>query len=343
MRAHPMNRHVEYLIVGAGAAGCALAWALSQAGRETLVLELRDLREKDKLCGGVLGADALREIELIFGPGSLAQLAPLRPKLLRERCLDRELANPTSFASLPRKRLDDWLCARCLEAGAEVQDRTSLVALDADARTALCENLRSGETARISYGQIIGADGAASAVRRLLTGRKQRVALSFEGSAPPTATDFVFAYHPMRLGYCWHIPTGEAANVGCMLHEATPAACRAWLEEFCGQLGLGVFGLRGAPIPTGDDTLLRAGEHAWLIGDAAGLARPTDGGGIHFALASARLLAEAFLGGAPYEKAMQPILEGIARATGDLQSYYFFNALRIARKGRLWEEGPAHE
>lgn len=39
-------RDVEFLIVGAGAAGCTLAWLLRQAGREVLLLELRDAREK---------------------------------------------------------------------------------------------------------------------------------------------------------------------------------------------------------------------------------------------------------------------------------------------------------
>ena len=331
-----MSRRLEFLIVGAGAAGCVLAWLLRRAGREVLVLELRDMQEKDKLCGGVLGREAVVELQTIFGADALAELALTYPPHLRNRCLDRETISRIGFATLPRKRLDDWLLARCLEEGAKVRDRMSLLSVDERTRVVSCANLRSRETVRIGYDTLVGADGATSAVRRVLLGQRQSVAVSFEGTVPCTGDDLVFVYHPLRMGYCWYIPVGEAANVGCMLHGGTPDECRAWLGEFCASLGLGVPALRGAPIPSGDDVCLCAAEHAWLVGDAAGLARPFDGGGIHLALGSARLLAEALLGGASYEEAMRPMLLGLTQAASHLERGYFLNALHIARAGHPW-------
>ena len=340
VKSHLVNRglalHAEHLIVGAGAAGCTLAWLLRQAGRGVLVLELCDAQVKDKLCGGALGVEAVDEIEAIFGEGVLAELAPARPPHLRNRCLEREVVTSVPFVTLPRKRLDDWLLARCEAAGVEVRDRVRLVSIDEGARVATCENLRTGEAMQIGYDVLVGADGASSAVRRLLAGRRQRLVAAIEGPVLPACEDVVFAHLPAKPGYCWHIPTGDAANAGCMLHGGSAADCRAWLSDFCEDLGVSPALLRGAPIPSGDDVLLRAGKEAWLVGDAAGIVRPLDGGGIHYALTSARLLAASLLGGDPYEEAMRPLVEDIAQMAAEKEMSFFLLPLGIARKGRTW-------
>ena len=331
-----LRLNTEFLIVGAGAAGCTLAWLLRQAGRDVLVIELHDTRSKDKLCGGALGDDGLRAIEDIFGKDALTELSPTYPPCLRSRCLDRETVCDLPFATLPRKRLDDWLLARCIAAGAEIRDLTRLESIDEKARMATCEDLRDNCSMQIGYDTLIGADGAASSVRRLLTGHGQRLAVAVEGTAPLAGDDIVLEYSPARLGYCWYIPTDTAANAGCMLYEGAAADCREWLGSFCGELGVPLSNLRGAPIPTGDDVLLRVGENAFLAGDAAGLVRPCDGGGISYALLSARNLASSLLGGTPYEEAMRPLVEDIARTAVKRKSWFFCTALQIASQGHAW-------
>ena len=49
-----------------------------------------------------------------------------------------------------------------------------------------------------------------------------------------------------------------------------------------------------------------------VLSDAAGLVDASTGGGIHFAVQSACLLAESFAGGTPYEEAMRPTLAGLS-------------------------------
>lgn len=141
-----------------------------------------------------------------------------------------------------------------------------------------CEDLRSGEQMIIGYDTLVGADGASSKARLLLSGRKQRNALSLQGTVGLADLDFVFGFRPVVQGYCWCIPMDVEASVGCMLYDDTTTECRAWIETFCEELGVGAPKLRGAPIPTGDDVLLHAGTDVWLIGDAAGLVRSRDGG-----------------------------------------------------------------
>ena len=335
-----VHLEAEFLIVGAGPAGCVLAWELHRAGCDVIVLEQYDDIAKEKLCGGVLTASALTMLETLYGADMLRELAPTYPPRFVARSHDRETYASIPIATVPRKRLDNLLLARCLQAGVAVRDRTRLVSLDGQGNLATCEDLRTGEPVQVRYGTLIGADGAASTVRRLLTSRKQGIALSLEGSVPLAGDDIVFEYRHSQEGYCWYIPNDSEAIVGCMLHDGSAQDCRSWIYDFCKSLRIDVPSLRGAPIPSGDDVLLRAGEDAWLVGDAAGLAHPLDGGGIQYALESAHLLASSLLGGTAYEQAMRPLLDFIARDAEQIQSWYLLRSLYIVRNGHectTWE------
>ena len=328
-----MYMYSDYLIIGAGVAGCTLAWLLRQAGREALLLELRDIKTKDKLCGGALGDEAMRMMETIFGAGAIDELSPVHHPLMRLRCLDRELSTSLRFYTLPRKRLDDWMLRSCIDMGVRVLDRMHIKAIDEKEHMVSCEDLRSRDKNRIGYGTLIGADGAASTVRRLLGGNRQSLAIALEGIVPTVDNDIVFEYHPARVGYCWYIPTGDTANIGCGLYEGTPADAREWLDGFCADMQVAPSQLRGAPIPSGDDVLLQVGKGAWLIGDAAGLIDPINGGGIHYALDSAYKFARSLQGGIPYAKAMSPDIEKIMQMARIREVRYLSIASSIACKG----------
>ena len=323
----------EYLVIGAGAAGSVLGYLLRQENRDVLMLELYDARKKDKLCGGILSDSGVLHIEEVYGKGSLAELAPFRPRRFVHRAFDKEYEVELELVTMPRKRLDDWLLARYLEKGGTILDRVRLDAVDIDSRVATATDLRTRDTLRIAFGEIIGADGAASGLRRILCGRNQRVVASIEGRAAPVSDDIVFHYNVGYAGYCWHIPTGEGALVGCGAYGATASECRAWLAKFCTELGIEPTGLRGAPIPTGDDIVLAPANGAWLVGDAAGLILPRNSGGLHLALGSARRLASSLLGGPAYEEAMRPLAESIGHDANRVDRHYFEVILAIVKLG----------
>ena len=50
----PCRSKVDVLIVGAGPAGCSLGLLLRRAGMDVLIAEAKEIRGKNKLCGGVL-------------------------------------------------------------------------------------------------------------------------------------------------------------------------------------------------------------------------------------------------------------------------------------------------
>lgn len=321
---------VEFLIVGGGAAGCALGWHLLQAGKHVLILEQRDARTKNKLCGGIVGVSGIAELKAVFGAQAVTDLALTYPPHVRSRCLDSEHLSPCTYATVVRKRLDDWLLGRFAEAGGVICDRARVLSIDEVAHTVSVRDLRTGNTKQIAYGTLIGADGALSQVRLLTTGRRPDTVIAIEGSTAHLSDDIVYAYQPTKRGYCWYIPAASAANVGCLSYGDDVRACRAWLSTFCSSMGIDMPALKGAPIPTGMDVLLQAGKHTYLVGDAAGLASPINGGGIHYALISARILAESLRSGQSYEDAMRPLVDQLAQEAAERDWAYLRISILVA-------------
>ena len=124
-----------------------------------------------------------------------------------------------SYRVLPRKRLDDYLLNRYRESGGQLLDRTTICSLDVKAHVAACIDLRTNEKFTVSYKTLIGADGAASIVRRMLTGKMQNTALTLEASVPLVQDETVLEFSQGAKGYSWYVPRGEDATLGCGYHE----------------------------------------------------------------------------------------------------------------------------
>ena len=270
---------VDFLIVGAGLAGSVAGFLLKKAGADVLALELLDAKTKEKLCGGIMNKRALTQVAEVFGEGCMDTLRPMHIEKVWDRYAGLEiLIESDVYYALPRKRLDDYCLERYLQSGGMLQDRTTVREIDDSAGVAICADLRTGETFEVEFGRIIGADGAMSAVRRLLTGRNQRVGITLEGVVPLTSRDGVFEYLSREVGYSWYIrdgvfeylsrevgyswyiPRGEDAVVGCGSYPGNAEICREGMNSLCRGLQIEEPRyVRGAAIPTGDDMLLEYG------------------------------------------------------------------------------------
>ncbi len=326
------------LIVGAGLAGASLGFLLRKAGDDVLLLELLDAKEKDKLCGGLTNAGGVGQFEMIFGANSYDALSPFRPDSVCERCGGRELRFELGWRALPRKRLDDNVLRRYLEAGGRLMDRTAVRSIDEAEGAAVCDDLRIGERFSVRFDRLVGADGAMSVTRRLTTSRAPRVTIAVEGEAPLSGGDVVMDYLVAAIGYSWYIPQGGKATVGCGVFAVPDVDAvhivRKGLADFCRSIGIPVpRRLRGAPVPTGDDVLLRTGARTCFIGDAAGLIHNVTGAGIAYALLSARLLARAFLEGGSYEGMMRSYAEDVAQLARDAKKTKFLTTFGIMKRG----------
>ena len=242
-------------------------------------------------------------------------------------------ASTTGCSRAIGKRAASFSTACYLEIGGTLLDRIRIEAIDMEAHLATATDLRTEDTLRIGFGAIIGADGAASTVRRILCGRKQRTIPSIQANQEPCGDEIIFDIKHDNPGYCWYIPAGESANIGCCAYGVNAKELRAWLAGFCDEYGFEPSALRGAPIPTGDDIVLAPAQDAWLVGDAAGLIDSPTSGGIHHALGSACVLASSLLGGPSYEDVMRATVEEIEEEARRIHMVYQHMVLAIAQKG----------
>lgn len=333
----------NYLIVGGGTAGCALGCLLRKAGAAVLILERLDAEKKDKLCAGMISNLTRDEIINFFGNDAWLSLDAEHLDVMREYFDGKEVTFPDKFYSMPRKRLDDYFLRRYLELGGQIKDLTTVTEINQENSSAKCLDLRTKEIFHVRFKSLIGADGANSTVRKLITGKKPRISFALAATIPLIGKDIIFDY-PLdgSVGYRWYVPNRQAASVGAIyffLHTNPSAdyakVCRDWLRDFCGSRSISLpQSLRGAFLPSGDDVLLRAGEQIYFIGDAAGLIRTPSGEGLHFALLSAGKLAESFIDGTPYEQSMQNVQKGIAHEVANARKFQFLNNLRVLKQGR---------
>jgi geranylgeranyl reductase family protein len=173
-----------------------------------------------------------------------------------------------------------------------------------------------GEGARVLTARyLIGADGAVSQVAhrvRLRTGRRFGGCLEAEvplGGGSALEAEYgrraLFALGVIPCGYAWVFPKGDCLSVGIGRLRPGKADLRPALRETMARLGIPLDGveLHGHPIPTYQAPPLPWGP-GWrqerlatarclLVGDAAGLVDPLIGEGVRYAIASARLAAEA--------------------------------------------------
>lgn len=77
-----------------------------------------------------------------------------------------------TFYTMPRKRLDDYFLNSYLKLGGQIKDRATVRKINLETNLAECVELRTKKFFRVQFGNLIGADGATSTVRKLTTGKK---------------------------------------------------------------------------------------------------------------------------------------------------------------------------
>lgn len=122
-----VNPEVDFdvIVVGAGVAGCVTAYQLAVKGHSVLLVERGQSPGSKNLSGGVFYCRVMEEIL----PGFIDE-APVERRITRN-CLsflspssfvnvdygDARLAQSVTAVSVLRARLDEWLAAKCEEAG----------------------------------------------------------------------------------------------------------------------------------------------------------------------------------------------------------------------------------
>jgi len=288
---------VDVLVAGGGPAGARAAQAAARAGARVLVVER-------KRRGGALPHCAefvprLLALEVAIPARARAQAV----EGMETHLLGQPVYSPGPGWVLDRQVFDYALLEAAAQAGAEVWVGARLTGR----RGELWQVVRGGRQQEILAGVVVAADGAASAVARLMGWPRPRLLAGMQYTVPllmPLTRTQVWLDPAYRHGYAWLFPRGASANLGlgCRV-EAHPRRLLEALRqdlEARGVIGPGVLALGGGAIPIGGVNPELVRGNVILAGDAAGLTHAISGAGIPqavFSGAEAGTAAAALAGG----------------------------------------------
>jgi len=300
----------DIAIIGAGPAGATLARLVADRYK-VLLIDKRQLTGKavdpwhQKCCGGLLAPDA-QKILAQFGLG-LPKHVLVDPQIFVVRAIDQahslERYYQRFYINLNRYRCDCWLLSM-VPATVDIQLGMRFMAFNPIDGGYRIELQKKGKIVKESAKVIVGADGAASKVRRMTAGQKHSpqkyiaiqewietrdVVPYFSTFFDQTITDF----------YGWTIPKGEVILVGAALSPQKDAVkkfnqLKQGLTRQGIQLGR-TLARQGAVInrPLSINQINTGAGQIALLGEAAGWISPSSAEGFSYAFKSARCLAEA--------------------------------------------------
>ena len=290
-----MPASLDVLIVGAGPGGLFLAARLAERGLRTLVCEEHDRVGDPVHCTGVLSTDSFRRFDLPAS-ASLNHLTAVRFVSPGGIPVDYTTRPPVATV-IDRPSFDRALAARAVAAGAEVRTGARVVSLECSASGV--HAIAGGEAIHARLAVL--ACGATYAFQRRLDLGLPRTHLHTAQRELPAArlgsVELHFGQDVAPGGFAWAVPVvrpeGGYVRIGAMASRDSVGCYERMLERVRASWGVGAADAppRQKILPLG--AIERTyGDRVLAIGDAAGLVKPTTGGGIHYSILSASLAAE---------------------------------------------------
>jgi digeranylgeranylglycerophospholipid reductase len=286
----------DVLVVGAGPAGLMAARGLARAGHGVVVLEEHADIGYPVHCTGLLGTDAFEELRLprhtIL---SVARSAAFRAASGRSILIASE---DVSAAVIDRGAFDAALAGEARAFGAVVRTGTRVTRIDAGDH-GVRATLASSET--VEARALVLACGASYRFNRQLgLGVPRAFVQSAQIETSFASTDHV----EVRLGrdvapkgFAWIVPFARDgrphARLGLMCETRAAARFAGFTAAVQTERGIDVASpsprLKILPLGPVSRTF---GSRVLAVGDAAGLVKPTTGGGIYYGLLSGCLAAD---------------------------------------------------
>ncbi len=276
-----LQEHYQVIVVGAGPAGSAAARFCALSGLKTLIIEEHATPGYPVQCAGLLSINAFQECEVsnesiintVYGARIETESGHeliFRSKREKAHVVDRAI-------------LDIEMLRLAAEAGADV--RTKTIAWEINSHE--IKTIGINGTASIEYDILIAADGPRSRIRRLLNLNPPKTFIGgVQVEIPWKGEDDIVHIYPDSSPsfFGWVIPlSGNRARVGLCGVSGVPQLFKIFrlkfkdlsLHSVSGVIPLGVMN------PTWKGRVL-------FVGDSAGFAKPTSGGGVYTGVRSAR-------------------------------------------------------
>ena len=285
---------LDVLVIGGGPAGLYAGWRLAQAGFLTLVCEEHATIGTPVHCTGVLSAASFDEFpiprEAILNPLTTVQFVSPAGREVR-------YTPPTLQAVvIDRARFDQRLAAQARAAGAEIRCDTRVSSLEVTRDEVLANVGGLPVRARLA---VLASGASYTLQRRLGLGLPRAYLQTAQRELPARSLGDVVIQFGSAVapgGFAWAVPIerpeGPHVRVGVMATGNT----NSWYDAMVGRLASWGVHSEGArprlkflPLRTISRTF---GDRLLVVGDAAGLVKPTTGGGIHYSIVSASLACD---------------------------------------------------
>ena len=289
---------LDVLVVGGGPGGLYSAWRLAGQGFHVGLIEEHAAAGQPVHCTGIMAPSAFSE----FNIPRNAILNDLHTVSFFSPFGKQFRYSPASVEAvvIDRGRFDQELYGMAKNAAVEMHlgRRVTQIEIDDSAVRVQCENDESTITARAC----ILATGASYRLhRQLQLGLPPLYLNSAQVEIPTETIDDVGIYFGSYFapqGFGWVVPvrrdSSKFARLGVMCSTNPDTAFRRFLEVLAERLQLGEIDQltarkRMLPLAPISRTY---GRRLLVVGDAAGLVKPTTGGGIYFSIVTAAMASD---------------------------------------------------
>ncbi len=303
-----MAKPWDVIVVGAGPVGSNSARLLAQHGWSVLLLEEHPEVGHPVQCAGLVTPRTFEHTPFPIGDLHQNDLSGAIVYAPDGTVVEFDAGKPHAFA-MDRARFDQRMAEHAVAAGVELRTGTKAVATTRDLQGVRVTLQRDGAREDVLCRLLVGADGIRSNVARWFSFPPvDEVVSAYEAELTgchiqPDRTHLIpmFAGSSQAPGFfSWIIPVGgDRTRSGLAVAPGlSQAAAKRYYEQMFVDPQSAPY-LAGAKesyliiggIPLGLRDRLVA-DHVMLVGDAAGMAKPTSGGGIYMGLVGSEHLAE---------------------------------------------------
>jgi digeranylgeranylglycerophospholipid reductase len=288
---------LDVVIVGGGPGGMAVARSLASRGRSVTVLEEHDAIGTPVHCTGVLAADAIDALDLP-AEAVLNPLATVKFVAPSGRSFEYTTAT-TEAVVIDRAAFDQAMGRRAELAGATLSRGQRVTAIDPDERSVRI-TLAGGDTL-IARAVVLACGANYTFQKRLGFGMPSTFLQSAQLELPadtPGDVEMHFGSEIAPKGFAWAVPVrrshGTFARIGVMADGDAGEYFSRMLARVRERWSVAVpdaMSPRRRMLPLGGVRRSYA-DRVLAVGDAAGLVKPTTGGGIYYSIVSGEIAAE---------------------------------------------------
>ncbi len=288
---------LDVAVVGGGPGGSAAARSLAANGWSVAIFEEHEEFGTPVHCTGVLAEDVIETLELP-AHAVLNPLSTVRFVAPAGHSFDYTTAS-TEAVVIDRAAFDAALIARAAAAGARLVSSTRVIAIETQ-NDAVRLTFGDGETV-LARSVVLACGANYTFQRRLGLGMPSTFLQSAQLELPVERLSDVEIHFGSEIapkGFAWAVPvkraSGNFARIGVMADGDAGAYFSKMVDRVRNRWGLDV------PAETAPKRrMLPLGcvrrtftDRVLAVGDAAGLVKPTTGGGIYYSVVSGEIAAE---------------------------------------------------